>query len=86
MKVYDHMWGLETDLVYRDFNEYGDIMTIEEFLEDVELGALMDYDGHGFLANESQETNIMVKPSNVDIVLAKYNDKLNLQFVVWYDR
>jgi hypothetical protein len=85
MKVYDAFWGKEMDLEYSKLPRYGDLMTIEDFGENVEMGLFIDYDGHGNLATEDQVTNIVIIPSAMDEILEKYAH-LGLTHVVWYNK
>ncbi len=39
-------------LVLRDFPDYGDLMTREEFSLNIEVGGFIDYDGYGYLATK----------------------------------
>lgn len=45
--------------------EYGDLMTIEEFVDGVEHGLFTDDDGKGFYATEDEMTDIEVPISDV---------------------
>ncbi|HOD62252.1 MAG TPA: hypothetical protein PKG96_09160, partial [Bacilli bacterium] len=45
--------------------EYGDKMTLKEFIEDVDCGMFIDYDGHGYYATENEMTDIAVLPSMI---------------------
>ena len=45
--------------------KYADHMALEEFIADCECGMFIDYDGHGYFATETEESNIQVVPSDV---------------------
>jgi hypothetical protein len=45
--------------------DYGDLMTIDDFLEAVRHGAFIDYDGHGNYATETQISEKRIKPSYI---------------------
>lgn len=62
--------------------EYGDLMTMEEFLDSVACGALIDYDGHGNYATETEMSDIVVVPS--DVRLGRIN--MTFSHVVWFNR
>lgn len=66
---------------FLDFPNYGDLLTKDEFLENVKYGAFIDYDGEGRLATESQETNWCVWPS---IANSKWPEWAT--HVMWYNR
>lgn len=43
----------------------GDLMTLDEFIEDCKSGCFIDYDGYGYYSDGVYETDIKVYPSNV---------------------
>ena len=61
---------------------YGDHMTILEFIEAVESGGFIDYDGFGKYASETEMSEIVVRPSDIK------NGRLVRGFshVVWFNR
>ncbi len=62
--------------------DYGDLITIEEFIATVEVGGFIDYDGFGKYATETQM-------SNKEIILSDVKrDKIDKSFshVVWFNR
>jgi len=65
-----------------EFPDYGDLMTKEEFIENVKYGYFIDYDGFGKYSNGTQMSNIKVYPSDI-----KENgfDK-RFSHVVWFNR
>lgn len=52
--------------VLRPLPDYGSHITFEEWLESVECGGFIDYDGWGYYATENQMTDIIVRPSHVE--------------------
>lgn len=64
--------------------DYGDLFTMEHWLECVKCTGFIDYDGFGDLSDGKMVSNIEVKPSDVT--------KRNMKFpewathVVWYNR
>ena len=76
------MSGIEAKIPLKPFPKYGDLMTLEEFISDVQSGCLIDYDGHGRYATAKGITDIIVRPSDV----------LNMMYskcfthVMWFNR
>ena len=62
--------------------DYGDLMTLEEFIQHVENGYFIDYDGQGEYATDTHVTGITVIPS--DIIKGNINEEYT--HVVWYNR
>lgn len=50
---------------FRDLSEYGDLYSIKDFSKYCKCGAFCDDDGHGYLATDSQESNMRIKPSDL---------------------
>ena len=70
---------------------YGDLMTIEEFIGAVKVGALINYDGFGNLAMENGMSEIEVRPSYVFDKDGKITDRFSefmkeFTHVVWFNR
>jgi hypothetical protein len=63
---------------------YGDHMTIERWLQCVECGGFIDYDGHGNLATETQLSDIVVYPSDVTALKLKMPSWAT--HVMWFNR
>lgn len=40
------------------------LLSIDEFNESVDLGELIDYDGHGYLATATHKSDIVIHPSD----------------------
>lgn len=67
----------------RRIPNYGDLITVDEFLKAVESRSLMDYDGHGYWATvfEYDET-VKVQPSTVGL---SYRPEWATH-LVWFNR
>lgn len=48
-----------------DLPDFGDLMTIEEFKGHVESGMFIDYDGTGYYATSTQESDLYARPSDI---------------------
>lgn len=64
---------------------YGDLMTIEEWLENVECGGFIDYDGSGTLAYKDKMSDIDVYPSMVKSGMFQMI-RGDFTHVVWFNR
>jgi len=62
--------------------KYGDLFTMKHWLECVEVGGFIDYDGYGHYATETQTSNIEVKPSDVK----KGKIDKTWTHIMWYNR
>ena len=60
----------------------GTLFTIEEFIEDCEFGGLTDYDGFGYLAKATFQTNTVILPSEA---MSK-GFKTSYTHVMWYNK
>lgn len=62
--------------------KYGTLLTMEEFIDSCRCGAFIDYDGYGYYATATMETNIIVRPMHY------HEDRLRKEFthVMWYNR
>jgi hypothetical protein len=71
-----------TPYILSDLSDYGDVMPLKEFIENVKNGCFIDYDGHGRYVKDGKETNIVIRPSDVN-----YNSIRNeFDTIVWYNR
>jgi hypothetical protein len=60
----------------------GDLFAREEFIRAVEATALIDYDGFGEYATETEASNLVVKPS--DIARGWFLDQFS--HILWFNR
>ena len=68
--------------VYSKISDFGDIMTLEHFKENVECGGFIDYDGYGHYVKDGKESNIEIYPS--DVKAGKVRE--NFDTIVWFNR
>jgi len=61
---------------------YGNVMSLDDFLENVKCGGFIDYDGHGKYIKDDQMTNISVYPSDLK------NNRIRKEFtdIIWFNR
>ena len=62
--------------------DYGNLMTLEDFISNCGYGGFIDYDGFGEYATSTHTSNIRVIPSDIKA------GKINREFthVVWFNR
>ena len=62
--------------------DYGDTMSLDDFIENVKCGGFIDYDGFGHYIKDGQETNIEIYPSDV-----KHNAiREEFDSIIWFNR
>ncbi len=67
---------------FEDIPEYGDVMTLKDWLECVEEGGFIDYDGHGRYVRDGKESDIMIYPSDV-----RYDSiRDDFDTIIWFNR
>jgi len=71
----------------RKLSSYGSLMTLLEFLRNVELAYFIDYDGSGYLATETHESNIQVIPSEINSMLSDHPEYCEwATHVMWFNK
>ena len=65
-----------------DLPDYGEVMSLTEFIEYCKDGWFIDYDGYGRYVKNGKETNIEIYPSDVK------NNCIRHEFdtIIWYNR
>ena len=79
-------YDLFTEIAESGLNEhsdYGYLITVSKFLEYVEGGAFVDYDGNGHLATARKESEISISPSTCQKTLALHPWATH---VMWFNR
>lgn len=59
---------------------YGDLLTVQEFLDNCESGFFIDYDGHGNPAKDGMLSSQRIYPSERSTIPS------DATHVVWYNR
>lgn len=72
----------ESDYELHDIPDYGDKMTLEDFIECCEVGGFVDSDGFGCYATKTKESSIEIHPS--DITEGRY--RKDFSHIVWYNK
>lgn len=65
-------------------DEFGNLLTIESWLENVNYGFFIDYDGFGDLATAQGQSNYRICPS--DITKKKIKIPSWVTHIMWYNR
>jgi len=61
---------------------YGDVMSLNDFIKCVKCGGFIDYDGFGNYVKDGKETDIVIQPSDV-----KYKAiRKDFDTIIWYNR
>lgn len=63
-------------------SDLGNVMSLNEFIENVNDGGFIDYDGYGNYIMNNQKTDIVIYPSDVR------NDSIRYEFdtIIWFNR
>jgi hypothetical protein len=59
------------------------LIKIEEFIKCVDIGFFIDYDGFGYLATETHQSDIRVYPSSIK---EEASNQAWATHIVWYNR
>lgn len=68
---------------------YEDLIPIDEFVEDCDLGCIIDDDGSGYFATDTMMSDILAYPSDIcDRESSKKTEKLIEQFthIAWFGK
>lgn len=76
------VFGIPNEIEWGEQPDYGELMTMSEFVGGSKNGLLINDDGYGLYASENKATNVTIKPS--DITDNYYNDEYT--HVVWFNR
>lgn len=60
---------------------FGDVFTLEKFMEYLENDYIIPYDGNGYFHDGEKETDISVWNPTIS-----WNDVKNYPYVTWYNR
>lgn len=85
--VIQQRWGTDHLVSYQKkgyvdpLPDYGDVFPLDEFVEMVESGFFIDYDGHGYpVKNNLVNNDIIVKPSKIDEI------PKDATHIIWFNR
>lgn len=66
----------------KDIPKYGDVMTLEDFVEICQDGGFIDYDGYGKYCTEDKMTDITIIPS--DVMSGNY--RKDFKKIIWFNK
>ena len=72
------------DVIFEPIPDYGEKMTLQAWINDVECGGFIDYDGFGQLATNTEMSNIEIYPSEFlkkEVVPPEW-----ATHVIWFNR
>jgi len=65
-----------------ELSDFGDVMLLKHFIECVDCGGFIDYDGFGYYVKDNQESDIEIYPSDV-----KHNMvRKDFDTIIWFNR
>ena len=68
--------------IFSELPDYGDVMSLEDFIDNVNCGGFIDYDGSGNYVKDGKESDITIKPSDVK----RGTIRTDFDTIVWYNR
>jgi hypothetical protein len=68
--------------VYSDLPDYGDVMPLTDFINNVMCGGFIDYDGSGNYVKDGKESDITIIPSDVK----RGTIRTEFDTIIWYNR
>ena len=76
------------NLKFSEFDNIGDLMSIDVWIECVKEGGFIDYDGYGYLCTEEKQSNIEIIPSQIDRKSENPKDWIPewATHIMWYNR
>ena len=67
---------------FTELPDFGDVMPLEDFIENVNMGGFIDYDGWGSYVRDGKKSDITINPSDV-----KHNSiRTDFDTIIWYNR
>ena len=75
---------MKNKLKMDELPDYGDHMTIEDFIQRCQSGSFIDYDGHGNYATKESMFDKIVYPS--DVAKPGFKPKPEFTHVIWFNR
>ena len=87
LSIYQSLMREKRMIVVPTFSEFGKwdgecLMSLNDFVEDVECGGFCDYDGFGYYAMDGKVSDILVYPSDIK----SGNARREFSHVVWYNK
>jgi len=67
---------------FSKLSDFGSVMTLADFIENVKCGGFIDYDGYGHYVKDGKESDIEIYPSDVK----KGNIRKDFDTIIWFNR
>lgn len=67
---------------FSELSTYGDVMSLEDFIDNVKCGGFIDYDGHGRYVKDGMESDITIYPSDVK----RGTIRKDFDTIIWFNR
>lgn len=80
--AYDRELRMLMPVEYDDLPDYGTVMSLKEFIENVKSGGFIDYDGYGSYVKDGKESNITIYPSDIAYGVIREG----FDTIIWYNR
>jgi hypothetical protein len=62
--------------------DYGDHMTLQEFIDACKSGCFIDYDGHGYYATATEMSDVLAQPS----AIVHGQIRTDFTHVMWFNK
>lgn len=81
-KLIEEIKSLRSAFMIEDIPNYGDVMSMEDFIKNCECGGFIDYDGFAHpILNDKMIGGIIIRPSRI-----KEWPCLKFKKVIWFNR
>lgn len=67
---------------YHELSDFGDVMSLNDFIDNVKDGWFIDYDGFGRYVKDGMESDIEIYPSDID----RGSIRKDFDTIVWFNR
>lgn len=67
---------------YSELPDFGDVMSLEDFIDNVKSGGFIDYDGSGNYVKDGMESDITIYPSDYDFGAIR----TDFDTIIWYNK
>jgi len=80
--------GHEQEVTWEEIPDYGDLMTLDHFIQMVKCGGFINYDGMGNLATKDKMSCLEIRPSMIKRDIIYQDSRLTSIYthVVWFNR
>lgn len=79
----ENLMGKEIEAKWKPVKEDDDHITMEEYIEWIETGCVVDYDGFGYYATDVRVSDLVTRPSDLENGTLRKDE---FSHVVWFNR